>query len=97
MFSRSIGSESGKTTTTAFVTTTKAAVEMDNKIRSLLAEIIEMLNKKMLNWIEPKDVSSMIVDVKTRSLTWIGSAWLLKLGLSSFVKSISQRRRPNVP
>lgn len=46
MFSRSIGSESGKTTTTAFVTTTKAAVEMDNKIRSLLAEIIEMLNKK---------------------------------------------------
>ena len=46
MFSRSIGSESGKTTTTAIVTTTKAAVEMDNKIRSLLAEIIEMLNKK---------------------------------------------------
>ena len=39
----------------------------------------------MLNWIEPMDVSSMIVDVKTRSLKWVGSAWLLKLGLSSFV------------
>ena len=35
MFSRSIGRESGKTTTTttAFVTTTKAVVEMDNEIR----------------------------------------------------------------
>ena len=39
MFSRIIGRESGKTTTTtAFVTSTKAVAEMDNEIRSILAD-----------------------------------------------------------
>ena len=37
------------------------------------------------------DMSSMIV--KTKSLAWVGPAWVLNLGLSSFVKSISQKRR----
>ena len=54
--------------------------------------MIEILNKKMLNWMEPMDVSSIYI-VKTKSLAWVGSAWVLKLGLSSFVKSISQTRR----
>ena len=40
---------------------------------------------------EPMEVSSMIV--KTKSLTWVGSAWVLKLGLRSFVKRIWQTRR----
>ena len=35
---------------------------------------------------EPMEVSSMIV--KTKSLTWVGSAWVLKLGLRSFAKRI---------
>ena len=46
MFSRSIGRESGKTTTTtAFVTTTKAVVEMDNEIRPILADDDVLLNR----------------------------------------------------
>ena len=40
---------------------------------------------------EPMEVSSMIV--KTKSLTWVGSAWVLKLGLRSFAKRIWQTRR----
>ena len=50
MFSRSIGRESGKTTTTAFVTTAKAVVEMDNEIRSILADddVLRNRNAPML-------------------------------------------------
>ena len=35
----------------------------------------------MLNWMEPMEMS---MTVKTKSLAWVGSAWMLKLGLSHF-------------
>jgi len=45
MFSRSIGRESGKTTTTTTFVTTKAVVELDNEIRSIVAVDDVLLNR----------------------------------------------------